>query len=141
MKYLLDTDVILELVSKTADRNVQAFIDGIEPENVFISAITMGELSRSVEKLPESTKKTRFVDWLHNDLMLRFSGRILAIDASLMITWGKLTARLEQEGRELSAVLSLILALAVHNNCIFVTRNAEGFKGTGIKTINPWKEV
>jgi toxin FitB len=141
MKYLLDTDVILELASRAADRNVLAFIDGIEPENVFLSAISIGELCRCAESLPESSKKTRLLDWLHNDLVLRFGGRILAIDADLMVTWGRLTARLEREGKELSAVLSLLLALAVHNHCILVTGNAESFKGAGVRTINPWNEA
>jgi predicted nucleic acid-binding protein len=139
MKYLLDTDVILELASKAADRNVLAFIDGIEPENIFLSAISIGELCRCAESLPETSKKTRLLDWLHNDLMLRFGSRILAIDADLMITWGRLTAGLEREGREFSAVHSLLLSLAVHNHCILVSRNTESFQGTGIKTINPWK--
>ncbi len=141
MKYLLDTDVILELASKAADRNVFAFIDGIEPENVFLSAISIGELCRCAESLPESSKKIRLLEWLHNDLVLRFGGRILAIDAGLMVTWGRLTAKFEREGREFSAVLSLLLALAVHNHCILVTGDTESFKGAGVRTINPWNEA
>ena len=58
MKYLLDTNVISELISKNADRKVLAWIDSIEPENVFLSSITIGELCKGIERLPESIKKT-----------------------------------------------------------------------------------
>ena len=140
MKYLLDTNVISELISKNADRKVLAWIDSIEPENVFLSSITIGELCKGIERLPESIKKTRLVDWLHNDLMLRFNGRILSVDAEVMMSWGKLVAKLEKSGRIIPAIDSLILALAAHSHCILVTRNVDDFKGTGIKIINPWTE-
>ena len=140
MKYLLDTNVISELISKNAETRVLVWIDSIDPENVFLSSITIGELCKDIERLPESIKKTRLVDWLHNDLMLWFNGRILSVDAQVMLTWGQLAAKLEKSGRIIPAIDSLILALAAHGHCILVTRNAEDFKGTGIKIINPWTE-
>lgn len=140
MKYLLDTNVISELISKNANRRVLDWIDSIDPENVFLSSITIGELCKSVERIPESIKKTSLVNWLHNDLMLRFNGRILSIDAQVMLTWGKIVANLEKSGKTIPAIDSIILALAAHNHCILVTRNADDFKGTGIRIINPWNE-
>ena len=140
MKYLLDTNVISELISKNAETRVLVWIDSIDPENVFLSSITIGELCKGIERLPESIKKTRLVDWLHNDIMLRFNGRILSADAEAMLAWGKIFAKLEKSGRIIPAIDSLILALAAHGHCILVTRNAEDFKGTGIKIINPWTE-
>jgi tRNA(fMet)-specific endonuclease VapC len=140
MKYLLDTDVISELISKNAETRVLEWIDGIDPENVFLSSITIGELCKGIERLPESMKKTRLSDWLNNDLMLRFNSRILSVDAQVMLTWGKLAAKLEKSGRRISDIDLLILALAAHNNCILVTGNSDDFKGTGIKIINPWAE-
>ena len=140
MKYLLDTNVISELISKNADRRVLDWIDSIDPENVFLSSITIGELCKGIERLPESIKKTRLVDWLHNDLMLRFNGRILSADAEAMLAWGKIFAKLEKSGKTIPAIDSIILALAAHNHCILVTRNVDDFKGTGIKIINPWTE-
>jgi tRNA(fMet)-specific endonuclease VapC len=139
MKYLLDTNVILELVSKNADPKVLNWIDSIEPENIFLSSMIIGELCSGIEKLPESKKKATLVQWLHNDLLLRFGNRVLSPDAEAMLAWGKMTAILEKKGRVLPAIDSIIAALALHHKCILVTKNAEGFNGTGVTIYNPWK--
>jgi predicted nucleic acid-binding protein len=56
-----------------------------------------------------------------------------------MLTWGALTGQLERSGRRLSAIDSLIAALALHHNYTLVTRNEDDFQDTGIGLINPWK--
>jgi toxin FitB len=56
-----------------------------------------------------------------------------------MLTWGTLTGQLGRAGKSLSAIDSLIAALAVHHNYTLVTRNEDDFKATGIMLINPWK--
>ncbi len=139
MKYLLDTDVILELVSKNADPGVLNWIDGNEPENIFLSSITIGELCKGVEGLPESKKKDALVQWLNNDLLLRFGSRVLVPDAGVMLTWGGLAASLERKGKALPVADSIIAALALHHKCVLVTKNEEVFNGTGITVYNPWK--
>lgn len=70
--------------------------------------------------------------------MLRFKGRILPLDAGVMLTWGELTARLEKAGRTLPAIDSLVPALALHHQLHLVTRNEKDFLGTGVQIINPW---
>lgn len=44
MAYLLDTCVISERASKRAEPTVVRFIDGIDPEKAFLSALTIGEI-------------------------------------------------------------------------------------------------
>jgi toxin FitB len=139
MKYLLDTNVILELVSKNADPKVLNWIDSIEPENIFLSSLTIGELCSGIEKLPESKKKAALIQWLHNDLLLRFGNRVLSPDAEAMLVWGKLISFLEKKGKVLPAIDSIMAALAVHHKCILVTRNEGNFNGTGVTIYNPWK--
>jgi tRNA(fMet)-specific endonuclease VapC len=138
MNYLLDTNVISELVAKHPNRRVLEWIDALDANHVFLSVITIGELRKGIEKLPNSTRKDALDDWLTTDLVLRFSGRILPLDIDVMLTWGQLTGQLERIGRPLPAIDSLIAALALHHGYTLVTRNEADFKDTGITVINPW---
>jgi tRNA(fMet)-specific endonuclease VapC len=139
MKYLLDTNVISELVAKQPNPRVVQWIDGLDPNSVYLSVITIGELRKGIEKLPDSQRKHALGDWLNDDLLLRFGGRILILDVDVMLTWGVLTGQLERIGKPLSAIDSLIAALALHHMCHLVTRNEDDFKDTGVPIVNPWK--
>ena len=138
MNYLLDTNVISELVAKQPNRRVLEWIDTLDSNRVFLSVITIGELRKGIEKLPASARKEALFDWLTTDLVLRFSGRILSLEIDVMLTWGQMTGQLERIGRPLPAIDSLIAALALYHNYTLVTRNEADFKDTGITVLNPW---
>ena len=90
------------------------------------------------KSLSGSKRKTDLTNWLNDDLLIRFSGYILPIDAPVMIQWGHLTAVLETRGKAMSAIDSLIAAVALYNGLSLVTRNEKDFEHTGIMMINPW---
>jgi tRNA(fMet)-specific endonuclease VapC len=138
MKYLLDTNVLSELVVKQPNTRVIDWIDSVDPNSLYLSVITIGELRKGIEKLPKSKRKTNLLEWLNDQLQLRFRGRILAIDIDVMLAWGILMGQLEQVGRPLPAMDSLIAASALHHNCSLVTRNEDDFKETGVVLMNPW---
>lgn len=138
MNYILDTNVISELVAKQPNQRVVDWIDHLDPNHVFISVITIGELRKGIEKLAESPRREALQNWLATDLLSRFSDRILPLDTDVMLTWGVLTGQLERIGRPLPAIDSLIAALALHHTFILATRNEHDFMDTGIILINPW---
>lgn len=138
MNYLLDTNIISELVAKQPSQKVVEWIDTLADERIYLSAITIGELKKGIEKLPASQRKALLREWLTEELLTRFTGRILTIDVTVMLTWGQLTATLEQRGRKLPAMDSLIAALALQRGFILVTRNEADFYDTGVTVLNPW---
>jgi len=139
MRYLLDTCVISELVSKHPNPNVVSWVDAIDDEMVYLSVITLGEIMRGIEKLPESIRKDDLVRWLEEDLLMRFQDRIVVLDVPVMLRWGEITARLENRGRKLPAMDSLIAAIALQGDFSLVTRNERDFEDTGVRIINPWR--
>ena len=139
MKYLLDTCVISELVSKQPDPRVLAWIDTIDADGVYISVITVGEITKGIEKLPNSKRKQELSDWLENELLIRFQDNLIELDVNILIQWGKLNARLEISGRRAPAIDSLIAATALEHELILVTRNVSDFSGTGVEILNPWE--
>ncbi len=141
MNYLLDTHVISELISKRADKKVVEWLDRLDPNTVYLSVITIGEIRKGIEKLPPSKRRDRVKEWLESDLLLRFQGRILEITTEVMLIWGELTGRLEKGGRPITAIDSLVAAIALQGNYRLVTRNEHDFQHTGVTIINPWKEL
>lgn len=141
MNYLLDTNVISELISKQPDKKVVEWLDCLDPNTVYLSVITIGEIRKGIEKLSPSKRRDKVKEWLEADLLLRFQGRILKITTEVMLIWGELTGRLENEGRRITAIDSLIAAIALQGNYHLVTRNEHDFQHTGVTIINPWKEA
>jgi len=140
MNYLLDTNVISELISKRPDKKVVEWLDHLDPNTVYLSVITIGEIRKGIEKLPLSRRRDRVKEWLEDDLLPRFHGRILEITIEVILVWGELVGRLEKEGRSITAIDSLVAAIALQGNYRLVTRNERDFKHSGVTMINPWKE-
>jgi predicted nucleic acid-binding protein len=138
MKILLDTCVISELVTKRPNSNVVSFVDELDPDDIYLSVITIGEIIKGIEKIPDSRRKTELHDWLQDDLMARFHGNILPLDIDVISEWGALTARLELVGKSMPAIDSLIAATLLAHNMTLVTRNVSDFEAAGIEIINPW---
>lgn len=139
MKYLLDTNVISELVAKQPLAKVIDWLDERDENLLYLSVITIGEIKKGIERLPDSHHKTTLRTWLTDALLLRFQGRILPLDTAVMLTWGNLTALLEQKGRKLPAMDSLIAAVALQGQLVLVTRNEADFADTGVTVLNPWQ--
>ena len=141
MNYVLDTNVISELISKQPDKKVVKWLDRLDPNTVYLSVITIGEIRKGIEKLPPSKRRDAVKEWLEADLLIRFQGRILEITTEVMLIWGELAGRLENEGRPITAIDSLIAAIALQGNYCLVTRNEHDFQHTGVTIVNPWKEA
>ncbi len=139
MNYILDTNVISQLVARKPDLHVLHWLESIPPEQIFLSVITLGELQKGMEKLPTSARKTELLAWLEHDLLSRFRDHLLSVDVPVMLTWGSLTARLEAAGRPIPAIDSLLAATALVYGCTLVTRNIKDFAATGILVLDPWQ--
>lgn len=140
MKVLLDTCVISEFVAKQPNPKVVTFLDSLDADDVYLSAITIGELIKGIEKLPDSRRKTELSTWLQEDVLARFHGKILPLDTDVIVEWGMLTARAEITGKPMPAANSLIAATVLVNKMALVTRNVSDFQVAEIKIINPWDE-
>lgn len=138
MNYLLDTCVISELTTKRPNEKVIKWVDSQVEERLYLSAITIGEIMKGIEKLANSQRKESLTAWLEDELLERFSGRLVDLDVAVFLVWGQLTARLELAGKKMPAIGSLIAAIAIQGDFILVTRNVGDFTDTGVKILNPW---
>ena len=141
MSFILDTNIISEFISKNPNQNVIDYINSIDEEKIYISVITIGEIRFGIERLDkkyQDKKIERLIDWLENDLINRFSNRILDIDTSIMIKWGQISSQAQTIGKILPIMDSLIASTCLVKDKILITRNTKDFEQLGIKIINPF---
>lgn len=136
MNYLLDTNIISELKRPKPDERVINWFATVNRESLYLSVLTLGEIRKGVDKLPEGQKKQALVFWLENDIPLWFDTRLLVIDAEIANCWGKLQA---QANRPLPAIDSLLAATALHHNLCLVTRNIKDFEYPDFAILNLWQ--
>lgn len=86
MKYLLDTCVISELIKFPSEEKVINWLSKIAEKNLYLSVLTIGEITKGIEKLPDSKRKSEIIAWLNHDLLYRFSDRILGVDFKIAKT-------------------------------------------------------
>lgn len=140
MRFLLDTCVVSELVARRPDLGVVQWVDSVVEENLFLSAIAVGEIKKGIEKLAVSSRRSTLAEWLDDELLVRFQDRILPIDTAVMLVWGKLVADLEKRGKRMPAIDSLLAATALQGGLGLVTRNEDDFAHCGVTVINPWEQ-
>ncbi len=137
MTYLLDTCLISESAVPRPNAGVIAWLQATPVAESYLSAVTIGEIKRGIARLPDThARKQRLNDWLENDVLARFQGRILALDAAVMLAWGDLTGRV---GQTPPLMDSLIAAQAIYHGLTLVTRNEKDFHSLGVRLLNPWQ--
>ena len=139
MNFLLDTCIISEFTRHKPEPKVINWVASISEQTLFLSAVTLGEIQFGIERLPDSPRKNQLLGWVNNDLVTRFSDRILSLDNQTLSIWGSLKARLEKSGQPLPVMDSLIAATALQHNLILVTQNVVDFRARGLSILNPWE--
>lgn len=140
MRYLLDTCVISELRAKRPDPKVVDWIDSVDPDTVYLSVLTLGEIQKGIEKSRDLERKAVLESWLRDELMVRFCDHLVLLDTGILLQWGILAGRLEALGTPMPALDSLFAATALHGNFVFVTRNEHDFRNSGAQILNPWAD-
>ncbi len=139
MKYLLDTCLLSELIKKNPCRKVTGWIAEIEESDLFISVLTIGEIHKGIEKLPDGKKKEKLHQWVNVDLIERFANRIIDFDFKAAAVWGRIQAHSELSGKGMPAIDGLIAATAIASELTVVTRNISDMEISGVILFNPWE--
>ena len=135
MSYLLDTNVISELVRPKPAKAVLAWFENIPSEALHISVLTLGKIRKGVEKMPDGARREKLRLWLEHELVDWFGTRILLVDVPVADRWGRLIA---QMGRPVPSIDSMLAATALHYELRLVTRNQKDFGYPGLEVVNPW---
>ncbi|MFL5539628.1 MAG: type II toxin-antitoxin system VapC family toxin [Longimicrobiaceae bacterium] len=138
MRYLLDTNVLSEGVSRRPNPGVLAW--GLQQSSLdlFVSVLSFGEIRKGIELRFQDVRRAALENWLSTLLPAEFRGRILPVDEQVALEWGRVAAEGQKQGRVLPTTDGLIVATAIVHGMTLVTRNERDCAGRGAPALNPW---
>jgi predicted nucleic acid-binding protein len=132
--YVLDTNILSELRRRRPHRDVLAWIGSVVETDLFVSAVTMGEIQTGIEitRGQDPIKAYEIEAWA--DLIER-TFKVLPVDGTAFRLWAKL---MNGRSEDLSED-AMIAATAMVNGMAVATRNVRDFEGFGVATVNPFQ--
>ncbi|MGQ0663832.1 MAG: type II toxin-antitoxin system VapC family toxin [Pseudomonadota bacterium] len=131
--YLIDTNVISELRRPRPHGGVLAWISAVADDEIFLSAVTLGELQAGIEKFRtrEPAKARAIEAWVDQ---VAASYNVLAMDGRTFRRWAII-----QHGRpDVLIEDAMIAATAIMHKLTVVTRNVRDFKRFGVGVLDPF---
>ena len=131
MKYLLDTDTCVYLISGR-EPNVRLRMQNIPVTDVAISTVTKGEMYSGAARsqLPVSTLESQI------DFFLRFTS--LPFDDAAADKYGLIDGMLKSRGMSIGPLDTQIAAIALAHHLTLVTHNTRHFKRIPTLLIEDW---
>ena len=136
-RFLLDTNVPSELNKQKPNAGVVKWIGMANEDDLFLSVVSIAEISRGVERLAGGRRQALLRTWM-NELAARFGGRTLPVSTDVAIESGCLEALAMRQGRPLEFADALVAATARIHDLTLVTRNVADFAGLPVEVHNPW---
>lgn len=136
MDFLVDTNVFSEKLKRNPQAAVVQWLAENEA-NLFVSTITIAEIRRGIERLPQGRRREEFQSWLA-EIGHTMKGSILGFNRSVAHVWGQMQGKLDSEGIRLAAFDGLIAATALRYDLTVVTRNTRDFENAPVRVLNPF---
>ena len=133
-KYLLDTNIVSELRKPKPHGGVVAWINGLQEEQLFISAVTLGELQAGVERTRRSDPEKAHAIELWVD-RLTDTLQVLPMDSACFREWARL---MESKSDELLEDVMIAATARIHGLTV-ATRNERDFQGIDVAVVNPFR--
>ena len=137
MSFLLDTNAVSEWVKPQPNPGLIAWMEETDEDRIFISVVSLAEVSYGVERMPAGRRRSRLEQWLRDELPVRFESRILPVETGVAQAWGKIVSRSEAAGRPIGAMDAFLAATAETHHLTLVTRNVSDFRLMKA-VLNPW---
>lgn len=134
IRYLLDTNVVSELRKRKPHAAVLAWMDTLRPEQIFLSAVTIGELQAGAEltRKNDPAKASEIENWLR---ATESDFSILPMDSACFREWARLRSGKSPELIE----DAMIAATARVHGLEIATRNQRDFQLLGLDSFNPFE--
>lgn len=138
MSLLFDTNVVSEWTKPKPHPRFVHWIGSIDSDEAHLSVVTLAEVQRGIERLPQGRRREQLFGWLSTELIDLFAERIIGVDRSIAAEWARLMARCEAAGKPMGSMDGFLAATAAVHGLTLVTRNVGDFAASGIALLNPW---
>ena len=136
---LLDTNVLSELMRPAPDPRVLAWMDAQRADELWISAITVGEIRLGLALLAAGRRKTLLTGIADTMFREDFDDSCLPYDAAAAEEYAAIVSNRTRAGRPISVEDAQVAAIARSAGLALATRNTKDFSGIdGLELVNPW---
>ena len=133
--FLLDTNVISELVKPAPNKNVVKFLSAVD--NAWLSIISLHEMTYGLKLLPQGKRRSELDNKLQQ-LLREYSDFLIPIDQAEAYQAALFRVKAKHQGRVIHLADSFIAGTAKAHNLFVTTRNVDDFLGIDIEIFNPW---
>lgn len=133
---LLDTNVLSEAMRIEPDERVMNWLDSHAPSSLFVSAVTVDEITFGIELLPRGRKRLRLTR-LFARIVDAFSDRLVPFDLDAATESAKLRAQRRLEGSPMSLADSQIAGTAKSRGYSLATLNTRDFQEIDLPLLEP----
>ena len=138
MMYLLDTNILSEMMAAAPARAVAAWISRQPIESLFTAAVCQAEILAGVAIMPDGRRRTDLETAAQAMFLEDFEGRVLPFDISAAVAYADIFAERRRSGRPTATSDLMIASVARVHGADVVTRNVADFEGCGVGLVNPW---
>ncbi|MFI0400199.1 MAG: type II toxin-antitoxin system VapC family toxin [Thiolinea sp.] len=136
--FVLDTNVLSELMKSQSDANVIAWLDQQLDSELFYCVVSKTEIEWGIAKLPDGKRKQQ-LSASANNIFALFDDRCLTYDCVAASVYVEIAQLAKLAGRPMSTEDMIIAAIALANGASLATRNVADFEVLQVlNLINPW---
>ncbi len=139
--FLLDTNVVSELMRRVPEPAVAAWAARHALETLFFSAVSEAELRYGAAIMPEGRRRDTLAADIETMLRAAFDNRVLPFDSDAARAYASIAAGRRLAGRPVASADCQIAAIAHSQGMTVATRNVRDFSDMGIDVIDPWENV
>jgi predicted nucleic acid-binding protein len=136
---LLDTNIISELMKPSPSAAVLAWLDEQESTQIFISTISIAEISYGINVLPKGKRRKQLEEACNKAILEAFQHRVLFFDETSAYLYGKIMSHRKSLGRPMSILDGQICATSRAHGLTVATRNTQDFAHCDVNLINPFE--
>ena len=139
-RYLVDTNVVSELVKVEIDGSVDAFVRDLPVDDLFVSAISVFEIETGLSRLPAGRRR-QLIERRYAYLLDAWDRKVLGVGAEEAEAAARIAASARQRGESLDEhVLDLLIAATATIHALTVmSRNESQFMSARVPFVNPWR--
>jgi len=135
---VLDTNVVSALMRHEVDPIVVAWLDGLPPESVWTTSITVFEVRLGLEILVAGRRRRQLEEAFAKTLEEDFEGRVLPFDQAAAQAAGRIAAERRRVGRTVEIRDIQIAGIVNVRKATLATRNTRHFEECGLVLVDPW---
>ena len=139
--WLLDTNIISELRKPNPNSKVINFIAAQPGATLFVTDVTLPEITYGIEQLGDAGRRTDLRLWLERNLRPLFTGRTLAITEDVIVRWKSMVVEAQKRGHTFGQPDLFIAAIAALQDLVVVSRDVSEFVEAGVRVFDPWASV